>query len=635
MRLMANLVAAVDAMEPRLDLSWESMLGAAARVQEAGAGRRQAARRTAGATRVARVPMGMSCPLEPNSGKLWQVPDDKRWSEPQEIGAIGEAYFAQVALRHGLTPTKAHHDVGLDYFCQAIAPRAGTRKSRRVTGATLAFVVRSTTQKDGSVKVTRKDAAVLLGAHLPACLVLVRLRPVPGNAPEGGAIYFRFVDETLASRLRLLLMSDAATTRFHPADLKTEESFDEDVRTAGKPDFVERVRARLATITLQAIDPWAQVETRTGSESRTSYVAFDDYAAPFDLSKPEHRAQFDRALLGASARVETRLHGLSPRLELIEASGWTAAEATVAQFKAPRMVLTAKYDGREASFTAETRLGGGKAVIAHRAGFALSISERRKLGDAFGHALDVHIDEEAHVHLEEHPDLWGFLELCEAKATVHAGEPDGVTVDVSAFKGLYEAGYFARALRLLSASYAWPSGTFYLHDAMSREVLESMSWLMTVCDPSFDYALAVTIGRPASQDPEPVPSWLWVPVCINLARSAAITWLGAKGQLLIFDGVPAGFSIDRVEEVAMEMRPERWTKEPVPELVIHPAWPVASLGGELAVGSKLRMTNTSAAEWGVGMVVANDRESAAHRLRDRRPAARHWRTLGKGGRAEG
>ena len=368
---------------------------------------------------------------------------------------------------------------------------------------------------------------------------------------------------------------------------------------------------------LVGVDPWSRVDVRDGPSGRTAHIVVDDWSSVFDLSTPEHRLGFNTALLGASAQVMPRLSRLPLRPDLASATGWLPEEINVG-FTAPAVLVRIEDDAGVATFTAESRHADGRVTLTHSSGFTLAISDRQRRKGQPGHFMRVHVDEEAGIHLENHPDLWTFLEHCTPKSKLCV---DHVGLDAMHFRGLGEAAFFARCLRQLTKLFDWPAETFNLHDATSAEVLNTMHWLCIAGESDIDYALAVTVGNLEPKELDAEPAWFWVPFCVNLARSAVITWVGARGEIYLLDGMAAGLHIESIEEIALELRAERWAKGPHPELVVDPMWPVVEFGNEV------RKSSTNAKAWDCRTLALSDRRDAFEALLRSRPQAIHWRTV--------
>jgi hypothetical protein len=98
--------------------------------------------------------------------------DAKRRAQANRIGAVGEAAFAHLAAREGLLPTKLQEDVGLDFLCQ-VDEDPHSRRSSTIAPIVIGVSVRSTTSAKGRIVLDRSDAADLLRADFPVCVVLL------------------------------------------------------------------------------------------------------------------------------------------------------------------------------------------------------------------------------------------------------------------------------------------------------------------------------------------------------------------------------------------------------------------------------------------------------------------------------
>jgi hypothetical protein len=99
----------------------------------------------------------------------------KRLSRSNVIGKQGELAFAQWALDHHLSPNKAESDLGVDFFCQVMAPVPGS-KSIEGAGPVLGAQVKTVEEEEKPrLKLSRIDATDLLRQTQATCLFGLRL----------------------------------------------------------------------------------------------------------------------------------------------------------------------------------------------------------------------------------------------------------------------------------------------------------------------------------------------------------------------------------------------------------------------------------------------------------------------------
>lgn len=124
----------------------------------------------------------------------------KRLSRSNVIGKQGELAFQAWALDHHLSPNKAETDIGLDFFCQVMAPVAGAA-SIEGAGPTLGAQVKSFDDDEKPrLKLSRIDATDLLRQTQATCLFGLRL--------ADSSVRFQFLTNEFMDRLLDFLDTD-------------------------------------------------------------------------------------------------------------------------------------------------------------------------------------------------------------------------------------------------------------------------------------------------------------------------------------------------------------------------------------------------------------------------------------------
>lgn len=117
----------------------------------------------------------------------------KRLSRSNIIGEEGELLFRRWALKHQLTANKVDQDVGIDFFCQIMAPVSGST-SVEGKGPVLGAQVKTVEDgEDARLIINRIDATDLLRQNQATCLFGIRL--------SDESVHFQFVDRNFTDRL--------------------------------------------------------------------------------------------------------------------------------------------------------------------------------------------------------------------------------------------------------------------------------------------------------------------------------------------------------------------------------------------------------------------------------------------------
>lgn len=236
----------------------------------------------------------------------------KKRARAQRIGVRGENEFRRFAERHRLIANKVEQDFGTDFLCQ-VEGRPDRRGTTAIIGTIIGAFVRATSNRRARVQIDRDDAQHLLECDYPLAIVLVHdVAPTP-------TCYARFVDKQLGTLLGEFLLGDTSSMTVTPALLASETSFDEHLRRALAPGFVEEVRLALATTRVQSSIPESRVRIqRTGNGSFT-LVQMRDYLSQYDQHNKSFREQIYSAVFGHDRHFRRRLGQVPIREDLLAA----------------------------------------------------------------------------------------------------------------------------------------------------------------------------------------------------------------------------------------------------------------------------------------------------------------------------
>lgn len=124
----------------------------------------------------------------------------KRLSRSNVIGEKGEPLFRSWALDHHLTANKTTTDIGIDFFCQLMAP-VGDADSGEGQGPLLAAQVKTVEDGDDArLMLDRIDATNLLRQ--------THATRIFGICLSDGSVHFQFIDRAFIDRLVAFLQGD-------------------------------------------------------------------------------------------------------------------------------------------------------------------------------------------------------------------------------------------------------------------------------------------------------------------------------------------------------------------------------------------------------------------------------------------
>lgn len=519
----------------------------------------------------------------------------KKRSKSQRIGTEGEVQFRQFASRHRLIANKCDEDFGTDFICQieGVQDKTGTAQ---VLGGLIGAFVRATESNRGRIHLDKNDADHLLACEYPICVILVHLRP------GGTSVHFGFVDGRFGEMLATFLDSGEKHRYLVPSDLIDESLFDQELRRALAHGFVEQFRVQLAKIKLDRVIPHSKIQVRRSENGSFTLVRIKDFFSQFKPDALFHPS-LDMAMFGQEHLMTKRLSDLPIRRELIESlkglPSPLVVETSMSIFN--ETIEVKKKDGSVAGCLFEFRKSPDRKGWVHRSGFAITISESTLHEDKWVHLLQSQVDPEVHIVLADYEDLWGFLENCEPEATLQFGDSTN-RFDIEWFRDLLKYGFFARYLRGVYDIYDWPKNTWHLSDATDDENLNTLAFLfyLNKVPEHFLNNMGFTFSDLESCE---APVKMWVPICMNLPRAGLVVWVLTKGKMLSVEGKVAGFRFGRILDREMEIRSERFTKSPFPEIVAESGIKTIPL---VPPTEDLNQHSSDASTWGVSGFCGTD-----------------------------
>lgn len=492
-------------------------------------------------------------------------------SKAQRIGAYGEDLFRLFARRHRLSPTKVEEDLGTDFLCmgEGRPRRDGTAP---VLGIVIGACVRTSESYDGRIQLDRSDAEHLLTCDFPTVIALVHTHKLAEQA-----IHFRFLDRWLVQRLVDFLTKRKSsgkarsTISFTPPAFLPETAFDQALTEATAPGFLESLRITIAHARLASVIPRTQIRVFAAEDGGLTLVELEDFTAQFAISDSTTEGALCDAVFGSPDKLHTRLGRLPIRPELLAALMRLPAPAVVVgQIPAWDYELESVDTTGQATCTFEQKAIPGWFAWVHPSGFSIRISDPRPHEGVYAHTTVASIDAEMVSHLEDHPELWDFLEHCSPTGTLRSPKhPESPPLTTESIGGLIPFSYFATLLRSIR-TVPLPHGTFRLQDAQDFEAAITLDTLRQLAD---DGELRYGFGFQLGPEPADVerPIRCHVPICMNTPRQGLIAWVVGNGRLLYHERTRYGLMVDKITSVEVAVRPDRFPKKnPWPEIPIAP-----------------------------------------------------------------
>jgi hypothetical protein len=485
----------------------------------------------------------------------------KKWTEGQDVGALGESEFRTFALELGLIPQRVEQDVGIDFFCQ---PVEGVGPVRAVSGHVVGACVRATRGKSGRIGLSAEDARHLLKCTFPVLIVLVHIHK------KRTSVFARLLDDELGVRLASAVLDGQKSVSLKPSDLKDASEIAKDLEDLG--GAAERARIRMVSRLMKEVVPSARLQVRRSESGQLTIVEVSSLFDAFDVSSEAGLKQLHTAVFGAPSLLGERLSQLPLNQRFVSSLEFLSGRVVVGGgVEAARANVTVAGSAGSATAKFRARVAPRKIGYVHDCGLSVTISERTLHEGRWVHVFESDIDRNVDVELEDHGEFWTFLEKCVpgSKVTVdHVGP-----YEIERFPALLGAGYFGRYLRVISGAGVFPKRTLFLRDALSEEALQTMHWVAELVR---DKALLRGFGFQLRDEqlqasaPQPVA----IPVVANLPRGSLVTWLSGAARFLEQEGEVLGMVIDDVHSVRHELRPERFAKATeFPEVVVSPQLP--------------------------------------------------------------
>ncbi|WP_153054303.1 hypothetical protein [Planomonospora sphaerica] len=448
-----------------------------------------------------------------------------------------------------LIPNKMEHDFGFDFLCQ-IDMAKSLAQLGQISGAIVGFSVRSTIKASGKIKVTRADAECLLAAKFPVGLALVKV-----NEEGPGEVFFRLLDEEFTVELCSFLASKKGVKHFVPGDLLPGVEIQEEMKRASASGFVERSRLIAAEKFAAPIVGDVHIQIRRDSDGHTTLVTALDLYKYFEQRNDSDRRALHLATFGVPRLRNKRLRSLALKEGLM---GGLA--------RLPQPYVLAGFVMDEPS---PTRVGGPTATAdlllfrtgnehhfgyVHEAGFALTISRRKKQDGQYVHEMHALVDEESDSDWADHLDLLKFLDACRPDSEFTFRGDREIVLEAAYFEGLGKCSNFASALLQSRFLTGFENVPVIVRDMTLEESRATMSWLAAAAMPDSHVIPRKLMTMNVEEgDCEARDALIEVPVVCNLAEASVVVWFSGKGSVFFYEGEPCGFKVRAYESREVEV----------------------------------------------------------------------------------
>lgn len=461
----------------------------------------------------------------------------KKRSQSQRIGSLGEDLFRVFCGKNYLIPNKVEHDFGFDFLCQVDLAK-NLAQLGQIAGTIVGFSVRSTISPTGQIKLTRADAECLLAAEFPAGLALVKI-----DDTESGEVFFRLLDEDFTTELCAFVASKKGAKRFVPGDLLAGTEIREAVKRASTADFVERSRLAAAEKLSVPVVGDVHIQVKRDRNGQATLVTALDLYKYFEQRTDADKRSLHLATFGAPRFRGRRLRDLALKEQLMGGLARLPQPYVLAGFVVDEPTPTRVQGPVAAADLVLLRTGNEHHFgYVHEAGFALTISYRKKLNGQYIHEMYALVDEESNSEWANHPDLLEFLDACRPDSEfVFRGDRD-LVLDADSFGGLGNCSNFATALLEARSLTGFEDVPVVVRDVALEESRTSIAWLAAAASlDSHVIPRALMTKNVEESDCEARSATVEVPVVCNLAGASIVVWFSGRGSVLFHEGDPCGF----------------------------------------------------------------------------------------------
>ena len=422
--------------------------------------------------------------------------EGKRRAAANRIGTRGEAAFSYYATLAGLLPTKFQEDVGLDFICQ-VDENPASFPSSTIASAVIGVSVRSTSKVGGRIALDRSDAADLLRADFPVCVVLLEENGL-SDTP-----WFASLDAGFRDQLLNFLASKRKTFTFTSNECRPWSDFRSWVDSAMTPGSAEQEKIKAAESRLEKSIANVKLEVRRDARGALTIVTAMDLYAYFSTLDDADRYKLYEATFGAAHRASSRVKSLALKKELVSELShlpdpWVLGGFTYLNHS----VLRVEGVAGSADCTFTKTSNGEHTGWCRGNGFSLTASKSKKEGSVWIHELAAFADPEEDLDLSTDEELLTFLNCCVPGARIGDPSPAACRLLVEEFGALSYYGWFSQYFNRAKNLSGWSAEVAVLRDAVDEETLNTMAWLAALSDmPTAVGKIAFSLESDSEPDP--------------------------------------------------------------------------------------------------------------------------------------
>ena len=348
-----------------------------------------------------------------------------RRSASQKIGRQGELVFEHWAIDCALNPHKVTEDIGIDYYCETLAP-AG-RGVEESTGTIVAVQVRATSGADRPrVRLDRVDVETALRLTPPYFLAAV--------ASRTQEVFFRVLDIDLLAEWVAFLTSSRKYVTLRLDEMHNDpRAFADKLREVRRPAFREKYEQRKVELNLQAVVPGAALRISRGPAGEWALVSVPQMPQILNVDSPEKREGATRLFFRPTEYLHNlhdaiRRYALLPEFSKI--SDLTDGPLLIAGGTESRVEMYVELRGSHETSPFMLRRAFDERAYIGACGLVIRVSDARKSESdkARYHHLNFAIEREGAADLSSSRQLH-FLRLLQPGAVINESGRQGIPVE--------------------------------------------------------------------------------------------------------------------------------------------------------------------------------------------------------------
>jgi hypothetical protein len=507
-----------------------------------------------------------------------KVDRGKRLARSNVIGRDGELAFERWALKHQLSANKAEIDLGVDFFCQVMAPVAGA-KSMEVSGPILGAQVKTVDDnEDPRLKLDRIDATDLLRQTQATCLFGVLL--------SDESVHFQFLTKDFIDRLVKFLETANCEFTIAYGDMSDDgRLFEKLLRKYSNPFDQLQLRLHLIKGRVTKAISGAEINIEFTDEDTTFRIYVPSAASAFTIDQSAREQVRLKVLRGGD--IDPNDAGVNLHPVILDALRETQSSAlTLIGGSAQRVKVGITWQDQHANERFGQHQFGSEKAYVHRAGLRLTVNTKpEQTSDGYVHELESEVFRPSR-QVPLTGNTFRFFSLFKPGAILSL--PSGWNCPLSTFGDNCERiGNAIGSMPHLCYALGLSPSQVALSDIQDEEFART-SWFLEALllkgIPLSQLARGFVVGPAADLPVEQIatePISLSVPVVVNWKSTGIVIWVECDGEGFVHEGLLCGVRVTQQRDWKIE-KTKRYEKSPYPELWITKGWPAIRIGAHEA-----------------------------------------------------